>query len=482
MLDAAAVRRWCRAAADDLHQVRAAIDALNVFPVPDADTGTNLHLTMVAAADAAATAEPDATWSALARAAMLGAHGNSGVILSQLLRGVAEHAPTDGASLAIALDHAAAVAYAAVGDPVEGTMLTVAQAAAAAATGTDVATVVAAAADGAWQALLATPGQLPTLAEAGVVDAGGAGLVVVLDALARVCSGATPTAEHRPRVPAPEHGVPTGVAAPRGCAYEVMYLLDADDGAVAALRERLAELGDSLVVVGGDDVWNVHVHVDDVGAAVEAAFAAGRPHRVRVTYLPDAHQPRPGGRCVVAVAATARLAELYGRCGAVPVMRSEASPDVADVCTAVGGAAEVVLVPDAAPSAVVLDSAAERLRADGLRVAVLPVRAAVQALAALAVHQPERPYDDDLVAMTTAAVGTAYAEAGGPDARRQAVEEVRRLLAGGDRELVTVLGGCDAPAGLLEGVTADLAATWPEVEAVGYEHAVPGGSLLIGVE
>ena len=140
-MDGAVVRRWCRLSAEALGQTRAAIDALNVYPVPDADTGTNLYRTLLSAAQAVdelpATATPSDVWHAAATGAMLGACGNSGIILSQLLRGLADvcgpAAPCDGLVVARALGHAAGLARAAVSRPVEGTVLTVADAAAQAA-------------------------------------------------------------------------------------------------------------------------------------------------------------------------------------------------------------------------------------------------------------------------------------------------------------------------------------------------------------
>ncbi|MGO4426818.1 dihydroxyacetone kinase, partial [Streptomyces sp. MCAF7] len=147
--------------------------------------------------------------------------------------------------------------------------------------------------EGARAALEATPTQLGVLARAGVVDAGGYGLVVVLGALAEAVSGRPPAAASRPpaAVPALDDCPASGSAGSVGegpggkPAFEVIYLLEADETAVARLRDRLDALGDSLVVVGGDGLWNVHVHVDDAGAAVEAGIEAGRPHRVRITHF-----------------------------------------------------------------------------------------------------------------------------------------------------------------------------------------------------
>ncbi|MEP6696138.1 MAG: DAK2 domain-containing protein, partial [Pseudonocardiales bacterium] len=296
-LDDAAARRWCRGALAALISARQEIDHLNVYPVPDGDTGTNLMHTMGAAA-AALDAEPDLpglgpVLHCMARGALLGARGNSGVILSQVLRGAAEALAATpvpgGRDLARALSRAAEAAYAAVADPVEGTILSVARAAARAAEGAgdDLAAVVTAAAAGAARALELTPEQLPALARAGVVDAGGRGLVILLEALVAVLTGVTD--RHSRGAPVPLRNVDTAQqGASSDYSYEVQYLLEADDEAAAVLRGELAPLGDSLLVAGtGDGLWNVHVHVDDVGAAVEAGVRAGRPYRISVTRFAD---------------------------------------------------------------------------------------------------------------------------------------------------------------------------------------------------
>ncbi|WP_049574070.1 DAK2 domain-containing protein, partial [Streptomyces sp. SBT349] len=303
-LDAAAVRRWCRITLDALGRAREDIDAINVYPVPDGDTGTNLYLTVESAAqavEAADTASPTLAEAvgAMAHGALIGARGNSGTILAQLLRGMAdvlaaEPEPAGPGALRRALRRAASSAYEAVAHPVEGTMLTVATAAADAAerAGDTVAEVLAEACAGAREALAATPDQLAVLADAGVVDAGGSGLVAVLDALDAALSGRAPDASIRDRLArSPSGGGATGAGCPPPVApgepggFEVIYLLDAADDAVATLRGRLDALGDSLVVVGGDGLWHVHIHTADPGPAVEAGIEAGRPHRVRITGL-----------------------------------------------------------------------------------------------------------------------------------------------------------------------------------------------------
>lgn len=306
-LDAHAVQRWCSLATTRLRQHEQELNDLNVYPVPDGDTGTNMLLTMLAAEKAVtqATAHHNGdagvtdTLRTMARGALMGARGNSGVITAQWLAGLA--AGIEGPA---PLRQAASAAYEAVAHPVEGTILTVARAA-------DGATIEEAA-DAAAVALAHTPEQLPVLAQAGVVDAGGRGLVVLLDALVETLTGTAQSHEIEAFIP-----VETVAQEYRGPAFEVQFLIDTSAGAVAQLRAALDRLGDSLVVVGGQPAWRVHVHVDDVGAAIEAALEAGRPYQIQVTHLTSAraeHGPRrpdPTARATIVTAAGDGIAELF---------------------------------------------------------------------------------------------------------------------------------------------------------------------------
>ncbi|MER6831288.1 DAK2 domain-containing protein [Streptosporangium sp. NPDC000563] len=523
VLDPPAVRRWSRLAAETLGRAREEIDALNVFPVPDGDTGTNLHLTMLSAAEALdglpADAGAEATWRAFAQGALLGARGNSGVIVSQALRGLAEvlrEAEGRGADLGRGLVRAAELARAAVSRPVEGTILSVLAAVATAVRDgrEDLASVARRAAGEARSALGRTTGQLDVLARGGVVDAGGAGLTIILESLAAVV---TDSYTGRVDIPAPAHRVVPETAAGEGedgPGYEVMYLLDAGQEEVAALREELDALGDSLVIVGGDGLWNVHVHVNDAGAAIEAATRLGRPHRIKVTYLVGSGRIHPAarGRGVVAVAAGPALAAVFEEAGAVVVRREPgSSPPLATVLAAIREAgSEVVVLPNDSGTREVAAAAAEVAREEGLVVGVLPTRASVQGLSALAVHDPLRRFDDDVVAMTEAAAHTRHGHvwvadrevmtsAGltspgdvlgvvdgdaaliGTDLVATALEVVRRMVSSSS-ELVTVLEGADAPEGLARAVAEHLAETRPDIEVVRYEGGQGGYPLLIGVE
>jgi uncharacterized protein len=518
-MDAAAVRRWCAAALDGLRRHQREIDDLNVYPVPDGDTGTNLVLTLTAAHEAlpAGPADLGTTLRCLARGALLGARGNSGVIVSQLLKSLADTlsgAPAvDGELLAEALARAARAARAAVASPVEGTVLSVADAAARAALeidSADLGTVVKAAAEGAARGLARTPQQLPVLAAAGVVDAGGRGLCVLLDALVEVVTGVV--------APVAAPARPAGRSARRetGSAlygYEVQYLLDAPEAALDRLRARLAGLGDSLVIVGTDDTWNVHVHVNDIGAAIEAGIEAGRPHRIAVTRFADQEAPaapEPQPRGAVVVVTGAGLAELFRREGAVAVPGP--SPSTAEILAAIraAGADEVVVLPNGPAVHGVAAAAAQEARAEGVRVGVVPTRAEVQALAALAVRDVTRRFEDDLIAMAEAAGACRYAEvtaaareavtvAGvchpgdvlalvegevnliGTDLAQTCRELVDRLLAGGG-ELVTLVTGAGAPADLGPALREHLGQRWPFVEVQLLYGGQPRSPLVVGVE
>ncbi|TYP86004.1 DAK2 domain-containing protein [Blastococcus xanthinilyticus] len=528
-LDDAAVGQWCRAAVEALSDSRGRLDDLNVFPVPDGDTGTNLLHTAegaLAALDSAGPAEP--AWVVMARGAVLAARGNSGTILAQLLRGLADQLahqpPADGPTVAAALRKAAESAYTAVADPEEGTFLTVARASGEAAVAavdegrTALGDVVLAAADGARAALDRTPGQLAALRAAGVVDAGGAGLCLVLDALVRTVTGVRPV---RPALSVPHrHRHDAGSAPhqpPPGPGSEVQYLLaDADETAVARLHERLAALGDSLVVVGVDTPtgreWNVHVHVSDVGAAIEAGVEAGRPHRITVTPLAPVPPPEPvpGLRAVVAAVQSEGLAELFRAegvrvvvCGADGITEDGLLEEVV-AC----GAQEVVVLPNDAALLPVAARAATRAREAGREIGVVPTRSPVQGLAAVAVADPGRRFGDDVIAMAEAAAATRWAEvtvadqealtsAGrchpgdvlgsaegdvvviGAELAAVACDLLDRLLSAGG-EMATLVAGPDEELG--DTVCRHLASVHPTIEVVRYGGGPSSLPLQIGVE
>jgi uncharacterized protein len=607
-LDGPAVRLWARACLAALGRAREEIDALNVFPVPDADTGTNLFLTFEAACeglDALDTARDEgaagaaAALGALAAGALKGAHGNSGVILSQLLRGLADEVgaairdgqPAGPRVLAAALADAAELAWQAVAMPAEGTMLTVARAAADAACalvdGADLAglsadwtreptfaAVAEAARDAAEAALARTPQQLAVLGEAGVVDAGGRGLCVLLDVLAALLGGYDPErAVLIGRLPNPfvraaatMNNVAVAATNATTPAFEVVYLLETTDEQVVKLRAALEEIcaqgtGDSLVIAGGDGCFRVHIHVEQPGPVIEAAIALGRPYDLRITSLSEcAAEPPAGsmngsasaqegqsvdgepadlyshlavsqighhrvapGRAVLAAAPGPGIAELFAEAGAVPLPCATGRPPTsAQLSRAIAdaGVEEIVVLVNDADGLAAASAAAEQVHrgSSGIRVAVVPSKAVVQGIAALAVHEPGRRFDADIVAMTAAAGATrhgalqiaeddAWTMAGVCHAGdvlgliegdvaliastldEAALALVDRMVSAGGEMVTLVTGdglddGADglSAAELVEAVTARVHARRPEMDVVAYDGGQSGWPLLIGVE
>ena len=345
------LQRWRDLALAALGAEREEIDALNVYPVPDGDTGTNLFLTIEAARRElghrrrrARPADLRLAWRSSPEVRCSGPAGNSGVIVARSLRRLCERLAAAGPerSAALLADTLTLAAEAGVrgGRPAGGghdadVARAVADAAAGGAAscpGRQPLGHHRAAAEAAREALDGHLSSWPVLEEAGVVDAGGRGLCVLLDAA---------VSRHRTGRRSRPHGSATSDRrcrdrAPGGPVRRRAWLR----GHVSPRRgghpdpraaPALAGLGDSLVVVGGDGLWNVHVHVDDVGAAIEAGVVAGRPHRIRVTHFAEPRQPRasgagsrPGPRGVVAVAAGPGLASLFARRVPIVVERRRA--------------------------------------------------------------------------------------------------------------------------------------------------------------
>jgi len=511
VLDAAAGRRWYRSGLAALEATCAEINSLNVFPVADADTGTNLLMTLRGAAEPVELrgaaepvelrgADPDdgptvegadlaQLVTTMARRCLLGARGGSGVILSQLLRGVAEvlaaqSRPPDGLALAAGFERAVVLAYAAVAQPVEGTMLTVAREAADAARATasdQLAVVVAAAAQAARDALARTPSQLDVLGRAGVVDAGGRGLVVLLDVLDEVVAERAVVLPES-RLASPRLDPCADVDGPSP-AYEVMYLIDTDDARVPGLRAALDEIGEAVVVSGGDGLWNVHVHTDDAPAAVELGVAAGRPRDVRVTEIGTPHAPDApvavGGRVVAVVLAAESAAlpicDLLTRSGAYVVEAAE----LIEL-----GASELVVLVEEATTADDEGSLTERTRvvaqASSVPAHVIGVAAPVQLLSAMAMHDPHRSLAEDAAAMAVAAASTRCAVAG-PAADDElfadALSAISSLLVGGG-DLVTVV----CAQGIGARVANEMAAIRPDIDVNHLSVETLPSVVWLGVE
>jgi hypothetical protein len=549
-LGAADLRAVVDAYNDALAAHREPINRLNVYPVPDGDTGTNMSLTLGSVSESLDGVDDDlaAVCKAVSHGSLMGARGNSGVILSQVLRGfvgvVAESGGLDGAGLARALRAASDAAYEAVMRPVEGTILTVvresaeaAEEAIAAYADADLVSVLAAARERGEKALAGTPELLPVLAEAGVVDAGGTGYLLLLDALLHVADG-RPVPE--PRVgegavradarlvhaAADEHGGSGDLR------YEVMYFLEAPDDAIPAFKDVWAGIGDSIVVVGGDGLWNCHIHTDDIGAAVEAAVDAGRPRKIRVTDLAEQveeerwvreatgagdvvdlppHASEPVCTAVVAVAAGDGIKRIFYSLGVQGIVAGGQSmnPSTAELLAAVEAvpAEEVVILPNnknIIPVAEQVDAHTDRT------VRVVPTRGIAEGFAALMCYDPEARADENAKEMTALASSVIAGEVTratrdstsdvGPIAEGdylgitsdgiRAVEETQAaaacrlldVLVTDEHEIVTVIEGEGATAGDTRAITEWLDEHRPEVSAEVHHGGQPLYPYLFGIE
>jgi hypothetical protein len=408
-LSAGRLKRIIERYYERLGEHRDALDRLNVYPVPDGDTGTNMKLTVGAVIEAFGDAETMAEISqAIAHGSLMGARGNSGVILSQILRGLSDTfrslTEVGTADLVEALDLASAAAYQAVLRPVEGTILTVlrvaAEAAAEAGTtvGEDLGTLLTRVYECAEHALEETPQLLPVLKQAGVVDAGGAGFLLLIGAFLEEVTGKEVVFPDRLFVEALTTGEADQTAS--GPRYEVMFFVEcnsADD-----LRNRWGEIGDSIVVVGGDGMFNCHIHTDHIGPAIQAGIDAGRVRDIRVTDLVDqAGEHAVAARFepiaeffnapigVVPVVAGNGIVELFRSAGASGIVRGgqTMNPSTSDLLEVVESlpAAAVILLPNnknIIPVADQVDAHSTK------RVYVVPTRSVPQGLAAMMAFVP----------------------------------------------------------------------------------------------
>jgi len=495
---------------------RRRIDDLNVYPVPDGDTGTNLTLTVRAVADALAEDGPeDRTGLAreVARAALMGARGNSGVILSQIVRGATD-ALVESEDLKRVFRSASDAAYRAVKKPVEGTMLTAIRAMAEAASRrhADLAAVVAAG----DESVARTREQLPVLREAGVVDAGAAGLVEIVRGIAAVLSG-----EPLPGAPAQEDrlGVEAVHQELSRYRYCTAFVVEGDDLDADALEAELELLGDSLLVVGDRTALKVHVHTDDPGQALSLGVARGTVENVEIANMHRQTRqraerllrgvPQSAGRCAaVAVSAGHGNRLLFESLGATVVDGGRTmNPSTSDLVRALDelDVHEAVLLPNSANVIMAAEQAAEHA---AKTVRVVPARSIQAGLAALVSFDASLGPDENAEAMTdsiaqvaTGGVTIASREvrldgvavqkgawlgledgepvAGGDTFDEVAEAVVERLLAE-PRSILTLLEGEDAQP--LEALLETLAARHPDVELEVHDGGQPNYALLLSAE
>lgn len=538
------------------------LNRLNVYPVPDGDTGTNMARTLdavVAEMESADAEDLDATLDAISHGSLMGARGNSGVILSQILRGLSstlkertgeikEHTEGAGHRFAEALSNASASAYQAVLKPIEGTILTVVResaeaAKAASADGASLADVLRAARAAGKEALDRTPELLPVLKDAGVVDAGGAGYLLFLDSALHVVDGEPlplPTdegglTEEQFEAVAHRHSEVAGELDVSEQRYEVMYFLDLDDANIQAFKEGWGAIGDSIVVVGGDGLWNCHVHTNDIGASIEVALdLGGRPKQIRVTDLfeevADEHAHReaelhgmhvptragaglsPVTTAVVAVCSGDGLAELFANLKVQGIVTGgqTLNPSTAELLDVVEhvNADQVVILPNnknIIPVAEQVDELTSKT------VVVVPTRTMPEALAALIVYDPEAGASENADEMNdaigavrtgevTQAVRASKSDVGPISAGDwmgivrgdgivavagdvlTASQRLLEQLIGDDGELLTIITGADADPAVTTAIEAWLGDEHADVQVELHRGGQPLYPYLFGVE
>ena len=535
VFDGEAMRAWIERSHTALAGIRDELDALNVFPVPDSDTGTNLYLTLsegrAALADLPAGSSLGEVAQAVALGALIGARGNSGIILSQYLRAVgetfADQDEAEGGEWAWALDRAALAATGAMAEPVEGTALTVVAAASDAgrraaylARGSDdipVERVIREATSAARDALARTPSLLAPLAERGVVDAGGAGFVVLLQALHEVLTGTSAGTELTLTAPAgvtaPAFG-PTGIVDEclghrrdghdyehfQAGDFEVMYVLKASERDADLLRQRLSRIGTSVGVVGGvapgskKGLWHVHVHTDEPLGAVREALGS-RIRQVCVRYL-RGERADPDGLGLVACTRAPGLIAPLARAGAVVVYIDPGDPRIrSGIARAVvdSGCNRVGILPCGPRTAAAAAEAVAKLKVEGSEIVaeVLESRGEAAVVAGVAGLAGAGDNESALsrVASEIARTRTGLVRwpndgepgVGAVELAEAALAAVRDLV-GEDDEVLTVVVGREVPSEVLGAVAEAARAASPAIEVIEVDGGQVSPALSLGVE
>jgi fatty acid kinase len=518
------VRALADAAHASLEASRARIDDLNVYPVPDGDTGTNMLLTVRAvleALDKAGESSRDEASRVAVRAALMGARGNSGVILSQIVRGAAEALEgveeIDAVALGKALRSAADSAYASVREPQEGTILTVARAlaeGAEAAPGSDPAETIRAALEAGEEALARTPEQLPILREAGVVDAGGAGLVEIVRGIAAALRGQ----------PLPEPAVAGASMLPTEAIHRELsrfryctsLFVEGDEVDPERIEAELGEYGDSLLVVGSPGAVKLHVHTDEPGRVLALATELGfveeidiKNMHVQVVQRSSRLAGAPAATDVVAVAAGSGNARLFRSIGASSIVECGESmnPAAQEIAEAIGrlAAPEAIVLPN---SKNVVASARQAVELAGKPARVVPTESMQAGLAAMVAYRADASAEENAADMEKAAAGVragaitrasrstmvgplaveegnflglvdGEAVAAGATLEPVAREVLERLV-DGRPDVLTVLVGADAVP--FDRLREELEAAHPELEIEVHEGGQPHYPLLFSAE
>ena len=550
-LGATDLRRTVIAFRDLMKSHSEGINRLNVYPVPDGDTGTNMSRTLDAVVAELENTGDDmaAVCAAISHGSLMGARGNSGVILSQILRGLSSTlAKVDGAvavaGVAEAMKAASVASYEAVLKPIEGTILTVVRetadaAVAASSAGASLEDMLRRARDAGRDALARTPDLLPVLKDAGVVDAGGAGFLLLMDAALHVVAGdALPEPEvvsgpSAAQLDAAAHRVADGGVDVSELRFEVMFFLDLEDTRVGEFKTAWGTIGDSIVVVGGEGLYNCHIHTNDIGAAIEAPIAlGGRPRQIRVTDLfeevAEEHAAReselgatpsklptslPAVTCaVVAVASGDGIAELFGQLGVHGVVSGgqTLNPSTAELLAAVEhmNARQVVILPNN-KNIIPVAQQVDALTTKDVR--VVPTCSMPEALAALVSYDPEASAESNARNMSVAAESVSTGEV--TQAVRDTNSDAGHITAGdwigivrGDgivavsggvvatstklldhliddsSELLTIVTGSDATASNTDAITEWVASNRPDVMVEVHRGGQPLYPYLFGVE
>ena len=530
MTDRERVQELAHGALASLERNRQRIDDLNVYPVPDGDTGTNLTMTaraVVDELDRTTTEDRAGLVKEVTRAALMGARGNSGVILSQIIRGAAETLGTNGEvdthTVAAAFRSASDAAYRAVRQPVEGTMLSVIREMAeegesAENDGLTKPELLARLVRRGEDAVARTPEQLEVLREAGVVDAGGAGLLEIVRGLAAVAAG-----EPLPEAPAQREEITIDAIHQELSPYRycTTFVIEGDDLDTDGIEHELEQLGDSLLVVGDPEALKVHVHTDEPGRALSVGTRAGVIDRVEIANMHEQTLQReqrlleavpdavPSTTGVVAVVAGDGNRRLFESLGATKIVEGgqTMNPSAAELVKAIESTpvAEVVLLPN---NSNVILSAEQAAGLVDKPVSVVPTDSLPAGLAAMLAFDPERPATENAEAMKEVVGGVKTGEvtiasrdvelnglsvrkgawlglangtavAGGPDFDDVAAAVAERLLEE-PRDVMTLLTGADEPQ--LEALVRRIQGAHPELELDVQAGGQPHYPLLLSAE
>ena len=533
-LDANNIAKLMYCFRDALQEHKESLNSLNVYPVPDGDTGSNMTATLnsvVSEIESLEDPEFENIIEAISHGSLMGARGNSGVIISQILRGFvseiknASKKTIDANLFSDALRAAASAAYEAVGNPVEGTILTVVRETAEAAEKSllehsNLLMVAETAREAAKRSLDSTPDLLPVLARAGVVDAGGSGFLLMLDSLLHVI-------DDRP-MPEPEivkasvdslildiHDDTTN----SGTRYEVMYFLDAPDDLIPGFKKAWSEIGDSIVVVGGENIWNCHVHTNNIGAAVEAGISIGKPHDIRVTDLfeeiAENHHEQdhadPIGCSVIAVANGDGIGDIFRSLGATRVVNGGQSmnPSTADLLEAVEAIASehVIILPNNSNIVAVAEQVDSQT---SKTIRVVETHTVTEGFASLLGYDPEGTSDKNQTDMTqfsqmveSGEITTAVRESASDVGQikkgdflglrkgkvtviaETIVEATRNLLKemiSDDHEIITLVAGRDSNKKETDEVVAWVSNEYEALEVEVHEGGQPLYQYYIGIE